>query len=249
MRDIYIVYKTTNIINNKFYIGIHKTKDINDDYYGSGVCINAAIQKYGKQNFKREILHVFSNRKDAIRKEIELVTEDLVENPMCYNVNLGGRGGFHHIRKQNKHTSCKGRRVIHNKLINKTTKVIADNLQKYLDVGWELGFLPESIEKMSAAGKLKIQHESQRKKNSETKKDSYVLEHISTGKRKFIKKAISEEYLKNGWRIFDMGKFARGKRFIYNPQTKKCITVKKEEVEQYLKEGWVKGRIPNYLEF
>lgn len=47
MKHFYIIYKITNKVNQKFYIGIHKTENINDDYYGSGHCIKAAIKKYG----------------------------------------------------------------------------------------------------------------------------------------------------------------------------------------------------------
>lgn len=50
-----IIYKTTNLINGKIYIGQHYT-DFNDGYLGSGTLILKAISKYGKENFTREIL-------------------------------------------------------------------------------------------------------------------------------------------------------------------------------------------------
>lgn len=244
MGHVYIIYKIINKINDKFYIGWHKTIDINDEYYGSGLCIKAAIEKYGKQNFKKEILYVFSSRKDAVDKEKELVTEDLVNDPMCYNLTIGGQGGFHYIRKQDKHKSNKGRKIIHNKAINKTTKVLNKDLQKYLDAGWELGFHPDSLKKMSEAGKIKIQNETHRKKNSETKKDSYILENKETGEKKFIKKSISHEYIKNGWTIF-VRKNIKDKILIHNVSTKKSIYVNKEEINEYIKNGWSKGRLLN----
>jgi hypothetical protein len=40
---IYTVYQTTNLINNKIYVGIHKTKNINYDYMGSGKLLKSAI--------------------------------------------------------------------------------------------------------------------------------------------------------------------------------------------------------------
>jgi len=63
----YIIYKTTNQINGKFYIGKHQTNDLNDGYLGSGTLLKRAIQKHGRQNFKKEILHVFDNEEE-IRK-------------------------------------------------------------------------------------------------------------------------------------------------------------------------------------
>lgn len=52
---VYLVYKTTNTINGKYYIGIHKQKDaLFDGYYGSGVLLHSAIKKYGVSNFIRE---------------------------------------------------------------------------------------------------------------------------------------------------------------------------------------------------
>jgi hypothetical protein len=202
MDHFYIIYKTINKINNKFYIGMHKTSEINDGYLGSGNLIKAAIKKYGIENFSREVLHVFTKLKDAINKEKELITEDLLCDPLCYNLTLGGRGGFHHIKKQNKHTSCKNKKIIHHKVLNITTKVNSSDLQKYLLEGWEFGFLPSSLEKMSAAGKVKIQTEEHRKKNSESKKDALLLENILTKKRKFVKKILVEEYLNNGWKVY-----------------------------------------------
>ncbi len=46
----YTIYKITNLINNRFYIGMHRTKNINDYYLGSGKLIIQAIEKYGEEN-------------------------------------------------------------------------------------------------------------------------------------------------------------------------------------------------------
>lgn len=45
----HLIYKITNLINNKIYIGYHSTNDIHDNYFGSGVALNKAIKKYGKK--------------------------------------------------------------------------------------------------------------------------------------------------------------------------------------------------------
>lgn len=88
--NIYTVYKVTNVINSKEYIGIHATENPYDDYLGSGVRIKLALKKYGKENFKKEILFVFDNPEDMIAKEAELVNEEYVKRDDTYNLVSGG---------------------------------------------------------------------------------------------------------------------------------------------------------------
>jgi len=98
MQTYYTIYKITNILNGKFYIGQHQTKDTNDLYMGSGTSIVNAVSKYGRNNFSKEILYIFESFDEMNVKEIEIVTDALVKNPLCYNqvpggqfVNLGGK--------------------------------------------------------------------------------------------------------------------------------------------------------------
>jgi len=94
----YYVYKVTNQLNGKFYIGKRKHKSPQtDNYMGSGAQIKAAISKYGKDNFKKEILAEFSSNDDAALYEKSLVTTDLIADPLTYNMHEGGHGGFGHV--------------------------------------------------------------------------------------------------------------------------------------------------------
>jgi len=88
----YIIYKTINLINNKFYIGMHSTLNLEDGYLGSGKIILSAIRLYGKANFSREILHLCDSEEEMILKEIEIVNEELVKDENCYNLRMGGTG-------------------------------------------------------------------------------------------------------------------------------------------------------------
>lgn len=88
------VYKTTNLINQKYYIGCHCTYKLDDGYLGSGLRIRRSVAKYGEANFKLEILEFFESREKALAREKELVTEELLNDPMCMNIQPGGRGGW-----------------------------------------------------------------------------------------------------------------------------------------------------------
>ena len=79
MHIYYVIYRITNLINNKIYIGAHQTNNIDDNYMGSGQSIRNAIKKYGIENFKKDILFVFDNKDEMYAKEKEIVTEDLSE--------------------------------------------------------------------------------------------------------------------------------------------------------------------------
>jgi hypothetical protein len=91
----YLVYKITNTINNKIYIGCHKTKDKNDGYFGSGKYLKNAIKKYGIENFTKDIIFEASSSKEMFEKEKQLVEI----GPNSYNLKHGGFGGFDYINK------------------------------------------------------------------------------------------------------------------------------------------------------
>ena len=101
----YIVYLTTNLINQKIYIGVHKTENPNkfDGYLGDGVYTNSpktynirqtpfhcAVAKYGPRNFNRKTLRVFDSLEDALDLETWLVTRSFIERTDTYNITLGG---------------------------------------------------------------------------------------------------------------------------------------------------------------
>ena len=92
----YTIYKTTNLINDKIYVGYHSTEDINDSYLGSGKLLKQAIKKYGENNFKRDILYVFPTKEEALLKESEIVNEAFIYSESNYNIKLGGEGGWDH---------------------------------------------------------------------------------------------------------------------------------------------------------
>lgn len=90
----HFIYKTTNLINGRYYYGVHSTKMLDDDYLGSGTILTAAIKKYGRKNFKREILALFDERSEAFKAEADLVDQKMLTDIKCYNIKTGGLDGF-----------------------------------------------------------------------------------------------------------------------------------------------------------
>jgi hypothetical protein len=91
METFFILYKTTNLINGKTYIGIHKTNNLDDGYLGSGFALTEALEKYGKDNFKREILEFCDSYDELIELEKVYVDIDWVKNKSNYNLKTGGQ--------------------------------------------------------------------------------------------------------------------------------------------------------------
>lgn len=89
----HIIYKITNLINERFYIGMHSTKNIDDGYLGSGRRIKAEVKKYGKENFQKEILEYAFTRKVLEEREAQIVNDELLRDPLCLNLKNGGEGG------------------------------------------------------------------------------------------------------------------------------------------------------------
>jgi hypothetical protein len=84
------IYKITNLINNKIYIGKDTTDD--KDYYGSGVYIKKAILKYGKENFTKEVIDKCDNYEELSIKEKYWISF-YKNNEVLYNLTDGGDGG------------------------------------------------------------------------------------------------------------------------------------------------------------
>jgi hypothetical protein len=89
----YLIYKITNTINNKIYIGKHCTNNKNDNYFGSGTLLLQAIEKYGIKKFTKEIILECNSEEELDQKEREIVNEEFIARLDTYNIRIGGTGG------------------------------------------------------------------------------------------------------------------------------------------------------------
>ena len=97
-RRFHYIYKITNKLNGKFYIGMHSTDNLDDGYFGSGKYLSNSIGKHGKENHEMEILEHYFSREDLANREKELVNQQTIQDPACMNIKVGGDGGWDHIR-------------------------------------------------------------------------------------------------------------------------------------------------------
>ena len=89
----YYLYQITNIINNKIYVGVHSTNNLDDGYMGSGVYIERAINFYGIENFRKNILRYFKCEEAMYAAEKLVVNPEFIKENTNYNIAEGGHGG------------------------------------------------------------------------------------------------------------------------------------------------------------
>lgn len=92
-KKYHYIYKITCLKNERYYIGMHSTDNLEDGYMGGGKRIKNSVKKHGKDAHRKEILEFFENRKDLSDREIQLINEELLNDPLCMNIALGG-GNF-----------------------------------------------------------------------------------------------------------------------------------------------------------
>ena len=205
-RKYHYIYKIICLKNNRYYIGMHSTDNLNDSYFGGGKRIKNSVKKHGKDAHRKEILEFFENRDLLKNREIELVNEELLNDPMCMNLQPGGGGGF--INKDHREKAQLAAAISTNKKIKEnpenwknSMKDNSEKISKKLISLYESGeFIPpfkgrnhsfETILKMKDSAKGK--HEGE--KNSQ-----FGTIWITNGKenKKIKKEEIIPEYWRKG---------------------------------------------------
>ena len=220
MKKHYLVYKTTNLVNGKIYIGKHETNNLDDGYLGSGNLLKRAIEKYGEENFKREVLFECSSREEMNAKEAELVNEEFLKRDDVYNLKQGGEGGWDYCNTPEHHNNIGNcRNTGFTQLIREGRNPGRETIDAYNDEERK-----EYCHRISTGLKKKWSTCTfpwvGRKHSEETKK--------KIGERN--KCMVGE---KNS---------SFGTVWIYNESLKQNKKVKKEDAESFLKQGWKFGR-------
>ena len=231
-------YKIVNLINNKYYYGIHTTDDIYDGYVGSGTILKYVYKKYGKENCIKYILEFFDDRKSLLDYEKSIINQELLDDSNCYNIIIGGCGSYNTVTpvitidgiskvvskeeyKNNKHLyrhPTSGKIHINNGLKNKL--IFPKDLDEYLKMGWVLGETNKST-----IGKIVIN------------KDGEI--------DRFIYEDELKKYIENGWtrggksRNKGQKSFAKGQIWINKDGVQKRVNL--NDMDSYLKDGWVEG--------
>lgn len=170
----FFIYKTTNLITGKFYIGAHTTRDLDDGYLGSGLVLKNSINKWGLENHIREILQFLPDSDSLYSYEHQLVNEDLLNDPCCMNLKVGGKGGTHGREKE----MCG--RIGYKGRMSEIAKRLWSNPEfrkKIMESKRISSSKPEVKQKISVSSKRMWQSEEYRQKFQERKHEIFTEEY------------------------------------------------------------------------
>ena len=217
----YTVYETTNTKNGYTYIGVHKTKNPNDSYLGSGTLICEAIKNHGRQSFSKKVLAVFDNPYDMLDLEAKLVDESFLLRNDTYNLKLGGHYDpfsswiqfaspeclSEHGRKRGE----RGRMKV--KELKRTDPEFREKLRKAQS---------EGMKRAIAEGRKVYPQGRKKSEITRSKIRESVCKSVAPAKTK--SEPLSAK--------------------IYNPITGEKKTVRCDEVETWLHQKWIRGTSP-----
>ena len=264
------VYKVTNTLNGKAYIGCSSKTD--EKYIGSGTEILKDVKALGRENFSKEILSYHATAEEALLREKEVINETFSSGVDTYNLRQGGAGGI---------IQSVGKRVVVNEYgqyfqvekdysgtdfgkienINKNTIGVRDDSGNCFRVTKDHpDFLSGNLEPY-LKGKLIVRDKEKGINYATSKNDIriktgeiyHVGEKTRIEKGKVIAKDLNGEVEmvdKNDSRFLtgeleDLGektRYKKGDKWMYDPKDKKVLCVSEDKVDLYKTNGWVFGR-------
>lgn len=214
-RKYHYIYKTTCVITNKFYIGMHSTDNLEDGYQGSGKILWYSIRKHGKENHKTEIIEFVSSREELRLREKQLVNEELINVDSCMNLKLGGEGGWDYVNLTPKPREWHqaGARAV-NKIRTKRHLELLKNDEDYRD----------RYCRAVSEGALR-----------NSSRPDYVNPNLGNKYSDEVRQNMSN--LNKGEKNSQFGTC-----WIYSVIENKSVKILKDELESYTELGWLKGR-------
>lgn len=236
-RKHHFVYRITRpTIDECFYIGVHSTDDLNDGYLGSGDLIVLSVKQHGKSAHQREILHFLPSRDAASDKEKELVTLELIADPLCLNqIPGGGNVLIPHGTTTGKIWATRGE---HEAFIESAW------LPGFETKGWKKGRLTENVGLLTANW-YKLPDETYirtydppdgavRAKAASTANRTWVER---DGERRLVKTVLETDQVK-----FEPARTNAGLKVVVNGGERRLVT--EEEEQKLLADGWSKPAPP-----
>lgn len=233
------IYRTINLINGKLYIGKKvSNKFLGEKYLGSGKLLRRSVEKYGKENFKVELLDTAENNLELCNLEkywISFFNADSSSD--YYNITSGGDGGAgpRGNETKNKISNWNSNSILLNK-DGIVIKIQKNDLDDYLKNDWQLGY-PKNYFKHT---------ETWRQKVTNTTKGKKLM--IKNDKRSWINAVDIPIKLSEGWTFYECNPWKYKSKRISGEG--KCKYMNNNEVyklvpqsrwDEFLNNGWVFG--------
>ena len=240
----YFIYKITNVINGKFYIGKHKTRDLDDGYMGSGKLLIAAQKKYGIENFEKKIIYVCDSESQMDEMERRLVNEKFLRRGDIYNITLGGTGG----NRINWESMSKEERHLHgvrsHACITNPGYVRTEKFKKSVSNGLKKAY-QETPSKMGMLGKHHTDEAKRKMAERKTADKNYMFGRIWIFNPTIgIAKSINgTDSIPEGWikgRTYKRERKVFDWKWVSKNGVKKFIRAR--DLEAYLRDGWLHKR-------
>lgn len=174
------IYKTTNTVNNKIYVGQHHAAEYDGRYIGSGAILHKAVDKYGREKFINEMLEACNTEEELHKKEEYWITTlNARDQKIGYNIAKGGQPDT----TANTIAIYKGDEEI---------KTSPENLEYWLEQGYVIGRKPSTCNNLSKAVKawhdagndgMRGKHQSEKQKQAVRNQKKWKSEHTKEAMR------------------------------------------------------------------
>lgn len=269
------VYKTTNLLTNKIYVGQHKSQSFDESYYGSGKILRAEISVHGIENFKCEVLQECNSEEELNTAEILWIKElDSRNSEIGYNLASGGSFGDsgYHLGMVGKTQSEKQKKSVSNYMKNRIVSDFTKQRMSNSKIGntnasgnkgyihiykddQEIKIKPEQLDDYIKDG-WKQGHKPYSEEFLNTKKERYKnsIYIVKDGVIKSILSENLEEYLDNGW-LIGKGEYSeeRKQKISLAQKGRICVTdgehnkyINKDDLQKYLDMGYLKMTTQKY---